>query len=48
MESLFLIELQAKRVKHRCFPVEFLKILEIGVYERLLLKPVVLPEVSSN
>ena len=38
--SFFLIELQAKRLKHRCFPVEFMKFLEAGVYERLLLKPV--------
>ena len=46
--SLFLIELQAKRLKHRCFPVEFAKFLETGVYGRLLLKPVVSPGVSSN
>ena len=41
--SLFLIELQAKRLKHRCFPVEFTKFLK--TYERLLLKPVVSPGV---
>ena len=44
--SLFLIELQAKRRKHRCFPVEFTKFLKTEVYERLLLKPVVSPGVS--
>ena len=38
--SFFLIELQTKRLKHRCFPVEFMKFSEAGVYERLLLKPV--------
>ena len=46
--SLFLIELQTKRLKRRCFPVEFMKFLETGVYERLLLKPVISPGVSSN
>ena len=46
--SLFLTELQTKRLKHRCFPVAFVKFLETGVYERLLLKPVVSPGVSSN
>ena len=46
--SLFLIELQAQRLKHRCFLMEFVKFLETGVYERLLLKPVVSPTVSSN
>ena len=46
--SLFLIELQAKKLKHRCFPMEFVKFLETGVYKRLLLKPVVSPTVSSN
>ena len=44
--SLFLIKLQAKRLKHRCSPVEFTKFLKTEVYERLLLKPVVSPEVS--
>ena len=42
-QCLFLIELQAKRLKHRCFPVEFVKFLEDGVYKRLLLKPVGVP-----
>ena len=37
-QSLFLIELQAKRLKHRCFPVEFAKFLETGIYGRLLLR----------
>ena len=44
--SLFLIELQAKRLKHRCFPVEFTKFSKTEVYKRLLLKPVVSPGVS--
>ena len=46
--SLFLIELQAKRLKHRCFPVEFTKFLKIYdcfKIKRLLLKPVVSPGV---
>ena len=37
--NLFLIKLQVKRLKHRCFSVEFTKFLK--TYERLLLKPVV-------
>ena len=48
MEISFLIELQGKRLKHRSFRVEFVKFLETGIYERLLLKPVVSPGVSSN
>ena len=44
--SLALIELQAKRFKYRCFPVEFTKYLKTEVYQRLLLKPVVSPGVS--
>ena len=46
--GLFLIELQAKRLKYRCFSVKFMKVLETGVYERLLLKPVFSPGVFSN
>ena len=41
--SLFLIEMQAKRLKHRCFPAEFTRFLK--TYERLLLKSVVSPGV---
>ena len=44
--SIFLIGLQAKRLKHRCFPVDFTKVLKTKVYERLLLKPVALAGVS--
>ena len=46
--KLFSIELQAKRPKHKCFPVKFMKFLETGGYEQLLLKPVVSPGVSSH
>ena len=35
--SLYLIVLQAKRLKHMRFPVEFMKFLKAEVYERLLL-----------
>ena len=41
--SLFLIEMQAKRLKHRCFPAEFTRFLK--TYERLLPKSVVSPGV---
>ena len=34
--SLFLIEWQAKRLKHRYFPMEFTNLLKTEVYERLL------------
>ena len=44
--SLFLIELQAKRLKHRWVPVEFTKFSKTEVYERLLLKRVVSSGVS--
>ena len=37
--SLFLIQLKAK---HRCFHVEFTKVLKIEAYERLLMEPVLL------
>ena len=39
---------QETQMRHRCFPVEFVKFLETAVYERLLLKPVVSPGVSSH
>ena len=41
-----LIELQAKRLKHRCFSVKLTKILKNEVYEQLLVKPVISPGVS--
>ena len=44
--SLFAIELQAKRLKHRCFPVEYSKFLKTEVYDWLLLKPVLSPGAS--
>ena len=40
------MECQAKRLKHRCFPVEFAKFLKTEVYERPILKPAVSPGVS--
>ena len=40
------MECQAKRLKHRCFPVEFAKFLKTEVYERSILKPAVSPGVS--
>ena len=40
---IFQLELQAKRLKHRWFRMEFTKFLK--TYERLLLKPVVSPGV---
>ena len=44
--SLFLIGLQAKRLKHRWFTVEFTKFLKTEVYERLLLKRIASSGVS--
>ena len=41
-----LIELQAKRLKHRCFLVEFTNFLKTEIYERLLLEPVLSTGVS--
>ena len=44
--SLFLIELQAKRLKHRWFSCGVYEILKTEIYERFFLKLVVLPGVS--